>query len=269
MDSIKTLENMDTDGKRHQRLAVANVINEHFPNGSDGFLASLSGLFTDENGKLIEGSEMWWFLTLNHWNPAHIIAVDKDPVVVKRNKTNKDPRCKGILNICGDFREVIAEHAKTKSFSVVNFDHCGDAHKHGWEVTSMMLHLNTFHDGEKTLFLTNWNIKGRATGGSYDAYNVLRNQDLNGYSFHQVKNGICENDEYNTPSTWKHIGAQLNGKKDVDFKYIGGYNSPMQSVWFIREGKVFLPTRHHGKSPKELTAIAYKAWSTRRKNGNA
>lgn len=282
MASIEILEKMDTAGKRHQRLAIANTILDHFPSGSDGYIITLGGLYTDKNGNLIKGSEIWWFLEVCNWNPARIISVDKDITVVERNQTNTDPKCKGIINRCGDFVDIVGEYTDTDNISVVNFDSCGDANTYGWQMAVMMDNMNARSEGEKTLFLTNWNIKGRSTGGSYDAYEIIKNggfsQNEQEYSFHQIRRGFSSELEEYTDSSWKHYGAELNGKKDVDFLYIGGYNTPMQSVWFVREGKVTIKrkneneksiiTKKNGKSSAELTAIAKKAWETRRANGN-
>ena len=270
MSSISVLENMDTDGKRHQRLSISNAINNHFPNGSDGYIITLGGLYTDKNGKLKHGSEIYWFLEMNRWNPKRIISVDNDPITVNRNKSNMDPRCKGIVNICGNFKDVVFQYSQKVNISVVNFDSCGDAHTHGWEVSCMMDDLNSTYKGEKTLFLTNWNIKGRSTGGAYDAFDVLKkssfHQGEREYSFHQVQRGFSAMiDEY-TSSTWKHFGAEVNGKKDCDFKYVGGFNSPMQSVWFVREGNI--KTLPQTKKNPVMVAAGKKAWETRRANGN-
>ncbi len=243
---VAVLEKMDTAGKRHQRLALANAIMEHFPKGSDGYIISLSGLHTDKKGKLIHGCELWWFLEFCHWNPARIITVDKDPDVVKRNNSNTDRRCKGIKNVCGDFKDVVRDYAEKENISVVNFDSCGDAKVHGWEVPCMMDVLNNYCEKGKILFFTNWNTKGRSTGGSYNAYEVLKQSGFisdKEYSFHQIQRGYCSFIEEYTDSTWKHFGAELNGKKDMDFEYIGGFNTPMQSVWFVRDEKYLTKTK--------------------------
>ena len=255
--SVKDLIKMDAPEKRVHRAVQVEATRLHFPNPEKekGLLITLGGIYTDKQGKLVRGSEVWYLVEVLGWNPKNILNVYINREAKAVNDANKDPRCKGIRNVymplsykqeegnacpvgwgeMGGVERVVNNLVnKGEKVSVVLLDLMGIVRT--CLPTLIGITTDLRNQKGKFLILGNYNAlerrnKNGEAKGKYNASEEMWSSTVtgrNGLTFKQCAHGSV-----------KEFTLNLNANDAADggkqFAYTGGH-APMQTVFLIGKG---------------------------------